>query len=350
MEENPFPDLKIDSSDFLDTLCGRSKCSKCERSRKYYCYNCYVPVPEIEGKVPKVKLPVKIDVIKHPSEVDGKSTAVHAAVIAPDDVTVYTYPCIPDYDKNKVVLVFPGESSVTLADLSEKWGVNSRQLTGKRKACSDNEADDSQSCNVEKLPRLENNQKFTEEQNEMHLDGKLVTEDQPQNGEDENVVNSLYTNLSAEQASEREVNHSCENNEGVVINGQSKDKAESPTTETAPGLVPTCRLERVVFIDSTWNQTKTICSDERLRGLQCIELKTRETKFWRHQKDIPNTYLSTVEAMYYFLREYHEQFIQSDYNGEYDNLLFFFIYMYKKIRTLYSGGSELKAYKERAGK
>jgi hypothetical protein len=56
MEENPFPDLKIDTSDFMDSLNGRSKCSKCEKSRKYYCYNCYIPVPEIEDKVPKVKV------------------------------------------------------------------------------------------------------------------------------------------------------------------------------------------------------------------------------------------------------------------------------------------------------
>lgn len=27
-----------------------------------------------------------------------------------------------------------------------------------------------------------------------------------------------------------------------------------------------CPLERVVFIDSTWNQTRTICNDERLKG------------------------------------------------------------------------------------
>ena len=39
-----------------------------------------------------------MDIVKHAREVDGKSTAIHAAILAPDDVTVYTYPCIPDYD------------------------------------------------------------------------------------------------------------------------------------------------------------------------------------------------------------------------------------------------------------
>ena len=45
---------------------------------------------------------MKIDIIKHQSESDGKSTCPHAVVLAPDDVTVYTYPCIPDYDREKV--------------------------------------------------------------------------------------------------------------------------------------------------------------------------------------------------------------------------------------------------------
>lgn len=45
---------------------------------------------------------MKIDIIKHPNETDGKSTAVHAKILAPDDVTIYTYPCIPEYDRQKV--------------------------------------------------------------------------------------------------------------------------------------------------------------------------------------------------------------------------------------------------------
>lgn len=48
------------------------------------------------------QLPVKLDIIKHPNETDGKSTAIHAKILAPSDVTIYTYPCIPDYEKDKV--------------------------------------------------------------------------------------------------------------------------------------------------------------------------------------------------------------------------------------------------------
>lgn len=42
------------------------------------------------------QLPIKIDIIKHPREIDGKSTAVHAAIIAPEDVKIYTYPDFPE--------------------------------------------------------------------------------------------------------------------------------------------------------------------------------------------------------------------------------------------------------------
>ncbi|CAH1775505.1 unnamed protein product, partial [Owenia fusiformis] len=79
-------------------------------------------------------------------------------------------------------------------------------------------------------------------------------------------------------------------------------------------------------------------------GLQCIELKSRETKFWRHQKDKPRTYLATIEAIYYFQLEYHQSFVPSEYTGQYDDLLFFFVFMYGTIKELYDGGKQLKAY------
>ena len=52
------------------------------------------------------QLPFKVDIIKHPCEVDGKSTAVHAAILAPYDVTIYQFPDIPDYT-NLTKVSFP---------------------------------------------------------------------------------------------------------------------------------------------------------------------------------------------------------------------------------------------------
>lgn len=42
---------------------------------------------------------MKIDIIKHPNETDGKSTAIHAKLLAPEFVNIYTYPCIPEYEE-----------------------------------------------------------------------------------------------------------------------------------------------------------------------------------------------------------------------------------------------------------
>ena len=83
-------------------------------------------------------------------------------------------------------------------------------------------------------------------------------------------------------------------------------------------------------------------------GLKQVELKTQKTKFWRHQRDKPETYLATIEAIYYFLREYHEYFVKSDYIGQYDNLLFFFCFLYQKIKCLYDGGKKIKAYPKKS--
>lgn len=65
-----------------------------------------------------VQLPIKIDIIKHKNEIDGKSTAVHAAILAPEDVKIYTYPNIPDYRQEEgTVLIFPTPDADTVASL-----------------------------------------------------------------------------------------------------------------------------------------------------------------------------------------------------------------------------------------
>jgi len=46
-----------------------------------------------------------VDIIKHPCEVAGKSTAVHAAILAPHDVTIYQFPDIPDYTNLMQVII-----------------------------------------------------------------------------------------------------------------------------------------------------------------------------------------------------------------------------------------------------
>ena len=68
--------------------------------------------------------------------------------------------------------------------------------------------------------------------------------------------------------------------------------------------------------------------------LQCIILNSKKTNFWRTQPDKPDTYLATIEAIYYFLLEYHLEFLETttEYKGQYDNLLYFYSFMYKLVQ------------------
>lgn len=328
MEENPFPDLKINSADFLDSLEGRSKCSVCHKSRKYYCYTCFVPVAEIADRIPQVKLPIKIDIIKHPGEVDGKSTAAHAAVLSSQDVTIYTYPCIPEYkNKDKVIMVFPGESAISLQQLASKLCRNPDSQCCKKIT--------QQMMSITKRKR-EADDKVSKVDNKVDNDLDDMT---PESCNDETK------HLSSSKENHVQKNGSYSNR--TLDMEQVTDCISRDTVKPQNCMDSDMNLERVVFLDSTWNQTRTICMDERLKGIQCVELKMHKTKFWRHQKDVPDTYLSTIEAIYYFLCDFHEHFLQLPYVGEYDNLLFFFTYMYKKIRNLYDGGDKLEAYKKR---
>ncbi|XP_065333288.1 tRNA-uridine aminocarboxypropyltransferase 1 [Cloeon dipterum] len=263
VDANPFGKYNISDWHFLESMDGRSSCPKCGKSRKYFCYTCYVPIKELEGKLPVLNLPIKVDIIKHAKEIDGKSTSAHAALLAPNDVSIYTFPCIPDYDdkSENIVLVFPGKNAISIEE-------------------------------------------FVSQQSAAKV-------------------------------------------------GASKKR---PYSSDKP-------IDRAIFIDSTWNQCKGIFKDSRLRDLPCVVLKQRITQFWRHQEGSPRWYLATVEAVHQLLVEL-DQAIKShsadpeskktktegeakqkdDISHEFDDLLFFFKFMYEKIHTLYDH-NQLKSYK-----
>ncbi|XP_029172787.1 DTW domain-containing protein 1 [Nylanderia fulva] len=273
IDRAPFKNLKISDSGILNTLEGRKTCELCCKSRKFFCYTCYVPVID-NSCFPRVKLPIKIDIIKHAHEIDGKSTAIHAVILAPEDVKIYTYPDFPDItNKEETVLIFPSKSAQTVS------------------------------------------------------------------------VEALF-------AKRREQND-------ILANG---------TESVFP-------IKRAIFIDSTWQQTKAIYKDQRLRELRCVILKSRISQFWRYQKKSPRWYLATIEAIHQFLVELHTCALGAEYVdihnslldkkqnstttdkemeecleinqkycGQYDNLLYFFKYMYDKIHSIYDH-DKLQAYK-----
>lgn len=236
---------------------------------------------------------MKVDIIKHKREIDGKSTAAHAAVLAPQDVNVYTYPNVPDYSLDgRTVLLYPGAEAKTVPEL------------------------------------------FTEKQISPSYSERLLA--QLPSGYN---VGTLMTKVLGE-SKENKIHH-----------------------------VDNLPINRVVLIDSTWNQSRGIYCDERLQKIPTVVLQNRPSQFWRHQKGSPRWYLSTVEALHQLMLELHlcawgcsksyksdltQDYLVHDtepnhshckpYSGEYDNLLYFFKYMYEKLHTLYKH-EDLLAYK-----
>ncbi len=126
-------------------------------------------------------------------------------------------------------------------------------------------------------------------------------------------------------------------------------------------------FNRAVFIDGTWNQSKAMYGclkgnsysriSETLRyvneyimcsfsDLPCIVLQSRLSQFWRHQKKSPRWYLATIEAIHQLFIEIYDHCsevgnCELSEPREFDNLLFFFRYMYYIIHTYYDHNSLL---------
>ncbi|XP_055526277.1 tRNA-uridine aminocarboxypropyltransferase 1 isoform X2 [Wyeomyia smithii] len=77
---NPFSGMRIADTTFLKDVEGRSPCTVCGKSRKYFCYHCYVPVAELQGRLPSVKLPVSIDIIEHKNEIEARRQGYPASL------------------------------------------------------------------------------------------------------------------------------------------------------------------------------------------------------------------------------------------------------------------------------
>lgn len=207
----------------LERTC--QQCLKPSKNNRVYCYECLVPVTEEASSAlpPKLQLPLKLDVVRHPKELKTKSTALHAQVLCEaGQVRTQELPQAMDLlakeiDPSKTLLLFPS------ADAKEL-------------------------------------------------------------GEIENLA----------------------------------------------------QYERVVVIDSTWSQANIMLKSEFVSGVckDCPRVKlgsNHETSFWRHQ-DKGDDHLATIEAIYYFYKEYHEA-IQGkpDAEGKYDNLLFIFVGLLRLI-------------------
>ncbi|CAI2376340.1 unnamed protein product [Moneuplotes crassus] len=103
-------------------------------------------------------------------------------------------------------------------------------------------------------------------------------------------------------------------------------------------------VKNVVLIDSTWLQVNKFLQNENVSKLKTVVINTEKTIFWRYQRGVTDKNLSTIEAMYFFMRDYDKVMSEKDYDGKYDNLLYFYAYTYALIQNEYKKG--LKKDKE----
>lgn len=170
-----------------------------------------------------------------------------------------------------------------------------------------------------------------------------------------------------------------------VISDEEKIKLETGDWTEEEYTLENLPFKKAVFIDSTWNQCRGVFKDPRLNSLKTVIIQNRLTKFWRHQRGEPKWYLATIEAIHQFLIEVHicawgitekyydtslkdleyldTSFIPTSkivdsteadddelekickpYRGQYDNILFYFDFMYKFIHQFYDH-SNLLSYK-----
>lgn len=94
-------------------------------------------------------------------------------------------------------------------------------------------------------------------------------------------------------------------------------------------------IQRVVVVDSQWQKTNGIISHPNLAKLPCVVISKQNTFFWRYQ-DVGEECLATIEAIYYFFKQYSiAKNPDVEYDGKCDDLLFFYSHIYKTIQNVY---------------
>ena len=75
-----------------------------------------------------------------------------------------------------------------------------------------------------------------------------------------------------------------------------------------------------------------------------MKIKTEKTAFWRFQKGVTDEGLATIEALYFFFRDYETNL---NHNGSYeeyckigkwDNILYYYAFNFQIIQSCYRDG------------
>lgn len=275
---SPFYSFKISDQEALRKAESepRSVCITCNRSVKYFCYRCIRMVGSLEGDsiIPQVELPINMKMykkkciqifcyylylfkciiyifsLKHEQELDSKSTAIHAKLLSPSQISIHQF----------------HRSAASFLNESQSYSMCSSDLV-------DEIASDP----------------------------------------------SAYVILFPDES--------------------AVELKDLPVEEFS-------KIRNVIVIDGTWSQAAAINRTDPYCKLRRIKINPDlKTVFWRYQ-DLGEHCLSTIEAIYYFMREFREaQGINEDfgvYDGRFDNLLYFFSYFYHLIQKSYNRNPDRK--------
>lgn len=210
--------LKLSSFAPLDKASERIKCPQCDRSKKYYCPDCFIPLVD-KSLIPQLTLPLHVSVLQHPKEKVERSSIIPAKVLAPSSLDIYRTTVLPSIhlDPKDTLFLYPAETAKSIKDVDKDLLKNAKYL---------------------------------------------------------------------------------------------------------------------LMIDSTWAQVQTFLKLPEVKQLTAVKISAAETAFWRYQQ-VDSTNLATVEALYFFFKEYDEAISEREYDGKYDNLLYFYTYNYNIIQDRY---------------
>jgi hypothetical protein len=140
----------------------------------------------------------------------------------------------------------------------------------------------------------------------------------------------------------------------------------SPTAVEIEDITDAPSITDVVFVDSTWHQSKAIAADDRVKRYRHVKFSGIVSLFWRFQDRDP-FHLATVEAIYHTLRrliaarnktlgQRPDQPVASEgtaaaptsgatggsaldawYGGEADDLLYYYVNQYIAVQQSYQG-------------
>jgi DTW domain-containing protein YfiP len=118
MSDDAFAGLAISDGELVSKQ-PREKCGRCGASRKFYCYDCLVPIGPAANH-PSLRLPIPLDVVLHHNEGRSKSTGLHACVLSKDAHLVVYPDELKDFRPAPgSFLLFPADAGTPSTPLDE---------------------------------------------------------------------------------------------------------------------------------------------------------------------------------------------------------------------------------------